>query len=401
MKNLEAHTFVKLPNRRQTLLAMMGTALLHACGGGTATAGLSSGGTGSFTTGTIVGLGSVIVNGIRYDDSAATIASDLGTSTAEALRLGMVVRIQGSSITPPTLAGALSSATASRIDYSSEWKGTVTSVDTAVRRFTLLDQVVHVLPTTIFSDGSFDQTLQGRHVEVYGFLNPVDGSLQATRVEVKVSPLSDFRLAGVVNQLNATTFLLGTALINHASANDKPANLRDGMLVRVELKLTANSSGQWIATEVRESNSGDALDDDDEAEIEGTITAFTSSASFSVNGIAVDASRISPPSGLALGVRVELKGAISAGQVIATKVEIEDENEALEYEFHGAVSALDTVAKTFVIRGYTVRYIDSQAPGATRFKLDGRAWSDGLLAEVKARLDANADLLATEIEAEH
>ncbi len=64
-----------IPNfqRRTLLLGMVGTMVqLSGCGGGGSdVAGLSSGGTGSFTSGTISGLGSIIVNGIRYDDTNA------------------------------------------------------------------------------------------------------------------------------------------------------------------------------------------------------------------------------------------------------------------------------------------------------------------------------------------
>ncbi len=102
-------------SRRQTLLALIGTALLPACGGGTDVAGVSSGGTGSFTTGSITGLGSVIVNGIRYDDSGASISLNGASGSPDALKLGMVVRIQGGAVTAATLPGGLATATASSI----------------------------------------------------------------------------------------------------------------------------------------------------------------------------------------------------------------------------------------------------------------------------------------------
>ncbi len=108
-------------SRRQAMLALIGTALLPACGGGTDVAGVSSGGTGSFTSGTITGLGSVIVNGIRYEyDDTVSVTIDGTPSTAAALQLGMVVRIQGSAITAPVTTGALATATATSIAYGSE-----------------------------------------------------------------------------------------------------------------------------------------------------------------------------------------------------------------------------------------------------------------------------------------
>ena len=77
-------------NRRQTLLALIGTALLPACGGGTDVAGVSSGGTGSFTSGTITGLGSVIVNGIRYEyDDTVSVTIDEVVSEAAGRKGGI------------------------------------------------------------------------------------------------------------------------------------------------------------------------------------------------------------------------------------------------------------------------------------------------------------------------
>lgn len=385
------------PNRREALFALVGAALLPACGGGTDVAGISSGGTGSFTTGVIVGLGSVIVNGIRYDDDAANISFNGASATAAALQLGMVVRIRGSAVTPATTAGALATATASSIACGSEWKGPVSEVDVSGNTFQLLGQTVHVLASTVFSGGLFNGDLKnGGYAEVYGFIDPTDGSLQASRVEIEDSAPDRYQLSGLVKDLDTTTFQLGSALINHAAAA-KSASLQNGQLVRVELD-PAQVDGAWVATEVKVEDYSDELDDEDEAEIEGTVTAFTSPTAFSVNGIPVDASQT--PTSLALGVRVEVKGSIRNGVVIASEIEIEDEDEldAQEFEFHGSVSELDTVAKTFVIRDYTVRYDDSAKTSATQFDLGGATWANGLFVEVKAVIDNSGQLLATRIE---
>lgn len=384
-------------NRRQVVLALLGTALLPACGGGTDVAGVSSGGTGSYTSGVIVGLGSVIVNGIRYDDSAASVNFDGSASTAAALQLGMVVRIQGSALTPATVAGGLATATASSIACGSEWKGPVADIDTTGGTFTLLGQTVHVLATTVFPNGRFDSLTAGQYAEVYGFLNPADGSLQASRVEVESSAPDRYRLSGVIANLSASSFELGTARIDHATAS-QPPGLQNGQLVRVELQTT-QTGGAWVATEVTLVDHSDDLDDQDEAEIEGAITAFTSSTRFSVNGIPVDASRITPPAGLALGVRVEVEGTVRSGVVIASEMDIktDDEVEAQGFEFHGPISALDTVARTFVIHGYTLHYDD-----ATAFDLHGATWANDLTVEAQARLDdTTGQWVATQIETDN
>jgi Domain of unknown function (DUF5666) len=399
MKKRNHHPAVT--TRRQALLALLGTALLPACGGGTDIAGVSSGGTGSFTTGSIIGLGSVIVNGIRYkDDNAAISINGLPGSPAD-LKLGMVVRIQGSAITAAT-ATSLAMAEATSVSCSSEWKGRVGAVDPAAKTFTLLGLKVHVLDTTIFEGGLFSGALDGDDVEVYGFsfTDPATGdlALRATRVEVQDQALSSYRLSGVVSHLSSGqyTFQLGNTIIDYEKASGTNG-LQNGQLVRVDLQTATNASGHWVATEVRAENTSSELEDEHEAEIEGTVTsAITAEKTFSVSGIPVDASRVSNLPSLSLGTRVEVKGSILNGTVIATEVEVEDDEdiEAQEYEFHGTVSGL--TPNSFVVRGYTVQY-----NGTTRLEPSNTTLADGLRVEVKAKLQPNGDLLATKVEVDH
>ena len=126
------------------------------------------------------------------------------------------------------------------------------------------------------------------------------------------------------------------------------------------LNTVKNASGAWVASAIRAEQR--EMEDKDEAEVEGVITAFTSTASFSVNGLPVDASKAAFPDGTAgvvLGARVEVEGAIANGVLVATKVELEDENDDKNKdrnELNGTISALNTPAKTFVVRGVTVHY---------------------------------------------
>jgi len=396
-------TVFRIPDvtRRKAVLALLGSAVLPGCGGGTDVAGVSSGGTGSFTNGVIVGLGSIIVNGIRYDDSTASVRTESGLSSSAALKLGMVVSIKGSKVTPASAPGGLATATASSIAYDSEWKGAVDkgSPNGNGRGFTLLGQPVSVLNTTVFVDCSLDtlQQTPTKYVEVHGFLDAANGSLQATRVESITAP-ERYRLSGVVSELSATTFKLGTALIRYSGTSDKPASLKNGLLVRVALKTT-RENGEWVATRIVDVNAVQTTwSDADKVELEGTVTAYTSNASFSVNGIPVDASRITVPSGLKLGARVEIKGLVVGGVVQATGIEIEDEQslENQEYEFHGTISGLDSNA--FVIKGYTVRYV----VGQTQFELKGKTLADvqagAVKVQVKARLNPSGQMVAIQIE---
>ena len=83
---------------RSLLALVLVAAVAVGCGGGggsTSVAGVGSGGTGSFTSGPITGFGSIIVNGIRFDESAASasgsIKDDDGVvGSSGSLKLGMV-----------------------------------------------------------------------------------------------------------------------------------------------------------------------------------------------------------------------------------------------------------------------------------------------------------------------
>src|SRR5690606_36947233 len=90
-------------SRRPFLAGLAASLALAACGGGGdgggfASTGVGSGGTGMFASsvsvsGPIRGFGSIIVNGIRFDDSNASISlgDDNGGLRSADLRLGMMV----------------------------------------------------------------------------------------------------------------------------------------------------------------------------------------------------------------------------------------------------------------------------------------------------------------------
>jgi hypothetical protein len=174
---------------------------LSGCGGGGSdVAGLSSGGTGSFTSGTISGLGSIIVNGIRYDDTNANkISRDDDTSFSGDLRVGMVVSIQGSPVVAATTANGTATATAYRISCGSEWEGPVSSVNVGASSFVMLGLTVDVLTSTVFEGAAVTQlsALNVSHfVEVHGYVDQTTGHLQATRVEASTTQPAHYKLSG-------------------------------------------------------------------------------------------------------------------------------------------------------------------------------------------------------------
>jgi hypothetical protein len=372
--------------------------LLAGCGGGGGDGGSSPFGTGSaasssFAAGTIAGFGSVIVNGVRFDDSRARVSDDDGQAAdASALRLGMRVEIQGGAVNDD---GSGPRAEAREIRFGSELVGPVSAIDAAARSLVVLGQTVLVLDTTVIDDrlaGGFAAITVGSVLEVHGTRDAITGAITATRIEPKAAAAA-FKLRGAIAALDtaAKTFTIGGALISYATVTPAPA-LASGMIVRVRLQ-TVPVAGAFVATRI--DGAAPRVDDADEAEIEGTITSFTSSGSFSVNGIPVDARKASFPNGmvgLVLGAEVEVHGTSSNGAVMASsvKVETDAERHAEGFELHGAITAIDTAAKTFVLRGVTVSY----GSGSVDFR-EGTAeqLAVGVQLEVRGMLSADGTML--------
>lgn len=336
----------------------MGVLALAACGGGGTDAGPQASAT-TYAVGPITGFGSIIVNGVHYDERLARVSDDDGQShDRSALKLGMVVEVRAS--------GSAAEVAAQSIVTHSLMRGPVESV--GADSLVVLGQLVQVPSTTFFDDrlaGGLAAVQAGDIVKVYGLLDAASGTYTATRIELHNSGDDPFRLRGVVGAYDATagTLTIGAAVIDVTGAG-VPSGLQAGSLVRVKLQRV-QVNGRWVATELR---SGDIRPDDgnhDHAEVEGSITEFTSSASFSVDGLPVDASQArfeDGTAGLAVGVRVEVEGAIVNGVLVASKVEIKDgrrhgnDDDDGDVEIKGRIDSVDATAMTLTLRGVTVSF---------------------------------------------
>lgn len=380
---------------RQLVIHLAAAALLAACGGGGDAGSANAGAdTGSFSAGAISGFGSVIVNGVRFDDSRATVTDDDGQAVDKgSLRLGMRVEIHGGAINDD---GSARRAEARRIRFGSEIVGPVTAVDAAARTVVVLGRTVLILDTTVIDDGlvgGFAGIAVGTVLEVHGTRDAVTGAITATRIEAKGAGTS-FKLRGTVSALDTTakTFRIGVTLVSYANLTALPTDFANGLLVRVRLQSLA-VAGAFVA--IRLDVAGQKVEDADEAEIEGSVTAFTSNASFSVNGIPVDASQASFPkgtTGLGLGAQVEVRGTTRNGVVIASRVKVEDHSDrrAEGFELHGSITAIDAVAKTFVLRGVTVSFA---SPVVDFRKGTAAQLAVGVKLEVRGTLSADGTML--------
>ena len=382
--------------RRDVLLAAL--ALLGGCGG------VDSGGTGTgasstYASGPITGFGSIIVNGVRYDDSDASIEDDDGrVRSRDELGLGMRTEVIASAI---TTAAGVASATAASIRVQSAIVGPLEAIDTTQAMLTVLGQTVAMMTTTWFDNsitGGIASLKPGDILEVHAALDVAAGRYVASRIERRDS-VNAYKLRGAVGSLSldASTITLGGLTIDWSAVApaDPRTTLAPGRLVRVTLAMTP-VAGVWRATALV---SAQPMQEDREfAEVEGRITALASPTRFELDGLPVDASGTTVPAGLALGVQVEVKGSLRDGVLVASRVELEAEDgDAEGFELHGGVESVDPVTMRFVVRGVTVMW-----DANTEF--EGGSAADirvGREVEVKGRLSTDGSQIeATSIHLE-
>jgi hypothetical protein len=398
MKTIKPTYYPVRPRMLLLTAAVCASTLLNACGGGGGSSG-SAGNPGTTTaagtvvTGPITGFGSVIVNGVRFDDSAASVSvDDDGGSTGD-LRLGMIVEIEGAKD------GAAATGKASAIATASEVRGPVSAIDKTSRQLTVLGLTISVSTTTVFEgitgldDGAFKA---GDLVEVYG-IRDAQGGLKATRIEKK-SASAEVRSVGAVKNLNATakTFTLHGMTIKYdqLALDRQPAALSNDMLVRV--KGTRIDATTISATRIKDASRKSSAKEGKSIELEGVVGAMVSTGSFEVEGLKIDASKAKFEGIVANGVRIEVEGRMVNGVLVATKVEVKDENQEGQNEMHGQIGNIDVAGKTFVVRNVTVRW-DS----TTEFNglPSAASLANGLKIEVKGKTAGNT-VVATRIKLE-
>jgi hypothetical protein len=328
----------RLTRRNWVVLA---ASALSGCGGGDGTTASmpGTGGTGIYAQGSIMGFGSVRVNGIKFDDMAATVQLDGQAGRSADLRLGMVASIQGRRGADVTL------GIASSIDVWSIAQGPVTS--SLAGQFTLAGMTLQTDSGTVFDGLTGAAALvPGLTVRVWGFQAAVDGShWVATRVAA-VNAASVVS-TGLVTVSGSQRFVNGLQITGPAVAG-----LTAGALVRVQGTIApAGNSLQVDSVKLLGADSGPVPQG--ETEIEGLVTVALSTTQFTLGTVDVDASNatFSPANAkITTGTRLEAKG-IWQGRVLkATKVEVENEVNAQEIEIEAPIEAYADLSN-FVVRG--------------------------------------------------
>jgi Domain of unknown function (DUF5666) len=309
------------------VLSLLASAL-PGCGGGVG--GEGTGAAVTLASGPITEFGSIVVNGVHYDVASASV-DDLGSGgrTNANLQLGMVVEVAAGAIDRRS---GTPRAVASQVRVTPELLGPADSVNAAAGTLVVLGQTVRVTAATNLNGlpgGLAGLQPNTGAVEVFGYLDVAKGQYVATRVQARAS-VAKYIVRGTVTGLNSATqtFSINGQTFNFSGASGGSA-IGDDKVVRLELEARRGDDGRW---QVSSSEGGTpSRSDADEAELKGLISAFNPATPgrFSVNGVPVNASTIvsALPAGLALGVRVEVEGALREGTLVAREVTVEDDDD--------------------------------------------------------------------------
>lgn len=326
----------------------LAVATLSGCGGGGGGAGgftglPGTGGTGVFAQGSISGFGSVIVNGIKFDDTAATVLVNGVATTSADLRLGMVANVQG------TRGTDLTAGVASVIETWSCAQGLVSGVQS--NQFIVAGMTIMVNSATVFEGLTGAAALSsGQRVAVWGLQSSADAS-SWTATRVMLVTATAVVSTGLVAVSGTQRTLHGLVLSGSAAAA-----LTAGQSVRVQGTLVSGLGSTPASLQVDSIKVFDATSTvlpQGEAEIEGLVTATISATRFMLGTIEVDASSaLFTVTGAAVtvGQRLEVEGSWQGRVLKAVKVEFEGELLLQDAEIDAKIEQYTSLAN-FVVRG--------------------------------------------------
>jgi hypothetical protein len=379
--------------RVQAIIAMVVTFLIAAgCGGGISVASVGSGGTGypaGTGSGVISGFGSLIVDGMRRNDSTATYMSEQGQG------LAIAMPVTGATVGQSVEYSYDNSGNMMSALVSPELVGSVAAVGpnslTVLGTSVLINNDPSLGPVTRLAGyASLAAVKVGDRVEVHGLLK-IDNqgvvSVQATLIAQ--TPLATgVRLTGYVTQYNATagTFAIGSNLVKVGTATIAPGGtaLANGELVTIWSSadpagntITANTIRvKWVSSTGQN------------ATVSGAIANLTSGAIFQIGSLIVDASKaVIAPSGTALGAGqyVVVVGTIDAGsnKLMATDVTVFTAATPTEVELHGTVANFVS-SSSLTVRGVVVDASAATFTGGTVSQL-----ANGVFVEVHGTVTNN------------
>lgn len=246
LQYLSPRAYAKL---RQSALCVFVCAALAACGGGASltAGGVGSGGSG-LAEGSVTGFGSVIVDGVAYDDTYASVVQDnaQGSTDQARAKLGQRVRISQSQ-----------SGVADRIVVLPQLRGVAQTAPGSDGRFMLLGQRVRIISAsdTLNTATVFDgltSVSAGDALEVHGhWVSDASAGvpvLIASRIEKLTTSPDPVLISGVVRARNGNTITLDNAGGTMLEAASLPPGIAAQSLISAWVPAAATSGTTWPAT---------------------------------------------------------------------------------------------------------------------------------------------------------
>ena len=415
---------------KTVLTAAFSALLLTACGGSGSDSDLSSSndwslnpaGVSSYTAaatnfqGPISGLGSIVVNGVRFETTNASVydpdSFDDSTLFGSSLGMGMTVALMGDADETQSLGRA------SKIRVVGGVRGTLTpSVDIDAVNKTLIfpTQVVTYSDTTVFSGTVGGNTISSL-AQLQAFVTPIllnvyglpqaDNSFLATRV-VLFDPAThtmDVAVRGKITAVAGSSYTVsvGTTTITADCAACTVRPLGSTAVVGDMVRVLATDSSAWssgtlTATQLQLVSAFNL------ARFGGAASGFAKlkgvasniGADWFVGGV-----QVTGVSGLVAGSFYEVRGTWSGNVLQASRWEAEGHDTHLDangsshsygQELYGAISQRS--GSSLVVQGVTVDASNAYVQNGSLASL-----IDNVFVEVKGTLNTSGVLVASKIE---
>lgn len=379
-------------------LTSLVVASLVACGGGGSSAGTTPTTASAQTySGTVSGLGSIVVNGVRFStaDATAADADDPTQPFSQAFKLGTTVVVNGSVDSD----GVNGQATSIQVEGGVRGQIAAGSFafdagSTTTGSLTVAGQLVKFDGNTVF-DGegaanftaawlsTNDFSTNPIAVEVYGSVDAT-GTIVATRIEKKDLTGLLFAIKGyVVNgsiDTTAQTFDMlikrgltltqQTVHVNYSGATVLPtgATLHDGVGVRVLSSVdltTVNPSGAGTPTLTASKLliKSDRGVNGSAAKLHGVVSAVNGTT-WTIGDVTIDVSKnpivrgFTSLNDVVVGTEVRVAGLFTDNVLTAKIVESDDydhEHDGGGVKLFGVATGVDATARTFSVQGVTVK----------------------------------------------
>jgi hypothetical protein len=337
------------------LFAVFLAVVLAGCGGGMQ-AGVGSGGSGapvdplSVGVGTVTGFGSIIANGVRYDETAAQVFVDERPDRAEpatvaAIQLGTRIELEHRNLV------------IARATVLPELIGPVSSVSASA--FEVLGQTVRinadpVHPTAFDGFGTLSDLAQGGFVEVHGERAP-SGEIVATRVQLRPAGTA-IRVSGTVTTASGRTFGIGPLAVDAWSATLLPVGAAIAVGQRVVVWTDAGYSGGALIVRLVRVDTP-MIAEAATVTVDGLVSALQGTA-FRIGTVPVDTRSAAFSGGtgadLANGRAVRVRGRYANGVLAASTVEILAPA-PVTVQISGAITDFVDADRPFRVRDTVVR----------------------------------------------